>query len=115
MIEWFGERTGLSQSDAAPLLSHIGYPLATPFSSLAGTPRKLLSLQVAIAQKADVLVFDKVGIDPLGVQAMLRSVIKQLGSSAAICLDSFNDGDDAGFQYAAEINVHRLESETVPH
>jgi ABC-type multidrug transport system ATPase subunit len=65
----------------------------TKIQSLAGTPRKLLSLYSTLSNTNKV-VFDLAGIDPLGADKILDTVLESVNQGgAAILLDSFDDSE----------------------
>lgn len=93
-VEWLRRHAKLSIREAENLLDKVEIGPDTPLCTLAGTPRMLIGIQAAFAAKPAVLVFDTAGLDPLGVQRVLKAVQEQLGDAAAVqlCASPESDG-----------------------
>jgi len=64
---------------------------STKVQQLAGTPRKHLSLYTTLSH-TNKLVFDLVGVDPMGAMTIMEIVKEYIsGNGAAILLDNFED------------------------
>jgi hypothetical protein len=116
-VEWLCKQTGLPreqalrwlQADACPWLRRENITPQTPIAYMAGTPRKLMGVQAAFAMRADVVLFDTEGLDPLGVRDVLFGVAGQLGDSSAVYLTWVGDIDWPEIKFTAVYPVNEYE------
>jgi hypothetical protein len=116
-LEWLCKRTGLPQEEAMPWLQADRCPWLersrvtpdAPIAYMAGTPRKLMGVQAAFAMRADVVLFDTEGLDPLGIRDTLTAVAAQLGNSSAIYLTWVGDIEVPEVPFSAVYAVHEHE------
>jgi hypothetical protein len=114
-IEWLCQKAKISRSVAERLLDRVKLSPETPLSWLAGTPRNLLAIQAALAERPAVILFDTVGSDPLGVRRVLQAVAEQLEDAAAVCLSVQDDNYVDEFPFDGVIKIHRHQAEAATY
>jgi hypothetical protein len=110
-VEWLCAQARIPLEEALPCLQRVNLSPDTPIASMAGTPRKVLGILAALLLRADTIVFDTEGLDPLGVRDALRAVAGQLGDSSALYLTRVDDIDWPEIKFAAVHPVNEPEAQ----
>jgi hypothetical protein len=75
----------------------------TKIIELAGTPRKILSVLCSLSW-SDKIIFDLLGVDPLGAEKIFILVKNHIGpEGCAILIDGYDDFKNSGSKYVKAI------------
>lgn len=70
VFNWLAAATTMSLVDAKRVISSFPVHVSANFEENAMNPRRFLALAAAITQRADVLLYDTSGMDPLGISEL---------------------------------------------
>jgi hypothetical protein len=84
--EWLARVGNLPACEAQANLMRLGIDSDTPVRTLSWNPRTLVGLEAAWARSAEVIVFDTVGNDLSGMEAVYQAVSSRLERCAALHL-----------------------------
>ncbi|HEY4789261.1 MAG TPA: hypothetical protein VIH57_24595 [Bacteroidales bacterium] len=97
--EYLKKKANLNSNFATKIYETKWITKKTKVNTLAGNPRKMLSLYATLSETKDI-IFDLVGQDPKGAEETymtVKEIVKDGGS--AILLDSFSDMKDDCTKY----------------
>ncbi len=81
------------------IVNQLGLRRDVQLGALGANPRKLLGLETAFANGAEVVVFDTRGNDPTGRQAIFQAVAERVKQGMAAVYLSYPTVNGAGVPY----------------
>ncbi len=101
-LRWLCRTTGITKLQAQAIVSKVGLDTEVPLCQLGSNPRKLLGLEAAWIQGADIVLFDTRGNDPVGVRTIFDAIASMLEQGAAAIYLSYPMISGSGVPYPRE-------------